>query len=74
MVCKFVRMWSQQVDRDIGSSVRLQAALCEIKMRGQKELYAVFDALYKLGLEGCIATDACPVADSGEWEKCPFCE
>lgn len=45
---------------------------CALKRLNDRAQHAVYDALFKKGLEGSMISNRCPLAAAGNWEDCPF--
>ena len=45
---------------------------CGLKKQSPQMQLAVYDALFKKGLEGSFVTNVCPVAEIEQWDECPF--
>ena len=47
---------------------------CRVKQQGSLGRVEVYQHLFDKGLENSLITNACPLAESGEWGKCAFYE
>lgn len=72
MSCKYAEVERQQIPV-LGGTIQNVEVHCAIKLQSQQHQLAVYDKLFKLGLEGSMLTTTCPVA-GGNWTACPFRE
>ncbi len=45
---------------------------CKLKASSPQRQAEVYGVLFAKGLEGSIIGNNCPVAEEGNWQKCPF--
>ena len=55
-----------------GAPIMASITNCRVKQQGDLVRAGVYQDLFDKGLENSTITNACPLAESGEWEKCAF--
>ena len=72
MNCRHLRVESTRHNFLGGDSLVNTVCNCRLKEQSQGHQLQVYQALFSQGLEGSMLTNVCPVAETGQWAKCPF--
>lgn len=73
MSCKHA--FSKQINiPTIGTNQSKTIVFCRLKQESQLSQVKIYQELFKLGFEGSMLNDECPMFIDNNWGKCPFSE
>ncbi len=72
MSCIYLEINLKTVTQLGASPFKLKEYNCGLKKQSPQMQLKVYSALFKKGLEGSFISNVCPVAETEQWEECPF--